>query len=181
MPQRTSDKAPAEPPETQKLPRESLRSAPVHRPSRPPAPRGAPGSRPSQILQTATDGARFSPPPGEHLAPLRPRSPRRCKTSLKPHYPKLFSPRTRSTKPPPPPDPGGRRTYWAAPTAADPEKNHVRWREARAGFAHNIPRRTLKPKRIMSATPQTTSKTIGRPENASADLRKDARFFCTPH
>ena len=49
------------------------------------------------------------------------RSPPRPKTSLKPYYPKLFSSNP-SYKPPPPPDPWGRRTYWAAPTAADPEK-----------------------------------------------------------
>ena len=49
------------------------------------------------------------------------RSPPRCKTSLKPSQLNLFSP-TPSYKPPPPPDPRGRRTYWAAPTAADLEK-----------------------------------------------------------
>ena len=38
-------------------------------------------------------------------------------------------------------------------------------------------RRTLKPRSFMSATPQTSYKTILRLENASADLRKGARFF----
>ena len=36
-------------------------------------------------------------------------------------------------------------------------------------------RRTLKPRSFMSATPQTSYKTILRPENASADLRQGAR------
>ena len=145
-----------------KVPRESLRSAPVHRPSRPPAPRGAPGSRPGQILQTATEGARFPPPPGEHLAPLGSRSPPCCKTSLKPHYPKLLSRSSPFYQASPPPDPGGRRTYWAAPTAADPEKRSATDsdRERPAQIQHINTQMNFEPKRVMSATPQTSSKTI---------------------
>ena len=42
-------------------------------------------------------------------------------------------------------------------------------------------RRTLKPRSFMSATPQTSYKTILRPENASADLRQGASFFFPSH
>ena len=97
------------------------------------------------------------------------------------YFTRLFLEYTVLLKPfflaPPHAGPWGRRTYWAAPTAADPEKRSAADddRERPAQVQHITLRRTLKFRRFMSATPQTSSKTILRPENASADLRQGAR------
>ena len=96
-------------------PRCTVRAALRH----PGTPRGAAQARYCKPLQREHD---FHRPRGSTWHSWSNPAPPRSKTSLKPYYPKLFSPRTRSTKPPPPPGPEGRRTYWAAPTAADPEK-----------------------------------------------------------
>ena len=102
-------------------PRRAPRSVPEHPPGRPRTPRGAPRSRQAENMQTAAEGAPTPAAQPEHLVPLVPPSPPRYIDYVLTLSHRSSRLSVLSGLPP-------RRTRgvggfdWAAPTAADPER-----------------------------------------------------------